>query len=418
MRFSLNNALAALLVFAVPAALAQAASDPSVPLEPSAIEFRILGPQTGTFVIATPNGDQAVRYDLATGRVSFRTLDYVGLAIPLFCFDFSGQTGSQLSLDVTNSNGHPALDGVRLSSALLYRLEPRAIEFTPDAQTQCFYIGDGDASVFGLFGMAPPAPREDPEPDPDLLFQDGFELFTDPRLTVSFQDLPSAVSAGADLTYTLVIENSGDTDLSNVAFQEVFPANTHVFPAALGAGSWNCSGAACEAATGTGLIRFSDAELAVGESVSFEITRPVAASAQAGAQISLFAGAVNGAGAAASFGADQAEISVIGPPAQLAFTGDVLPVGVGETVSLAIEVQDANGNRIPVDDRTIQVTQIFVANQGSVILPSDGFLGLTDGRVEFPVIGEEAGNVRLLAQTVPADQLTPAILNFVVTSPP
>ncbi|MGY6553079.1 MAG: hypothetical protein ACXIUM_01020 [Wenzhouxiangella sp.] len=337
---------------------------------------------------------------------------------PLFCFDFAGTTGSQLRLDVIDSNGQPALDGVPLTTALRYRLGTGAIEFTPGTQTQCFYIGDGEDSVFGLFGMAPPPPPTDPVPNPDLVFQDGFELFTDPRLSVSFQDIPNAVTAGGSLSYTLVIENTGDTDLSSIAFQEAFPGNENVFPAALGAGSWTCAGTTCPAATGTGRIRFMGAALAVGESISFQITRPVAASAAGGAQISLFAGAVNGAGAAASFGADQADISVIGAPAQLAFTGTVPPLAVGETINLAIELQDANGNRIPGDNRTIQVSQVFVSNQGVVGLPSNGLLGLTDGVVVFPVTGQQAGNVRLIAQSIPSGQLASDSLDFVVTSAP
>lgn len=385
--------------------------------------FRILGQQTGSFLIATPDGNQPVNYDLATRRLSFQTLDLIeDMNNPLFCFDFSGTGGStQLRLDVSNSSAQPALVSVPVASAVQYRLSGGSIDFSPGSQTQCFYIGDGEEPNFGLFGALPPPPPEpeDPEPDPEVVFQDTFEINIDPRLDIRFVGVPQSVTAGGSLSYSMVVENTGELDLTGVAFQEVFPANINVFPAALEAGSWTCAGtgADCPAASGNGLIRFTGASLPVGGVLEFQITRPVIAASTGGAQIDLYAGIVSGPGSAAAFSVDQAAISVIGAPVALAFSSASNSVVLGDVTELVVRVVDAGGNRVFGDSRTIRVEKVGSSGPGDVGGFS-AFQAVNDGEARFEVTGTISGSLQLIATNViGSPPVSPAITIVTVTPP-
>lgn len=415
-RFSYLVALLALLTgqsYLMPS-FASASTD----LELSGLTFKIEGPQTGTFAIASSGGDQAVSYHLAQGLVSFQTLDYVEQDNPLFCFDFSSGNGGpqpQLRLGVDNSNGHPSLDEIGLSLALQYQLSGGEIRFTPGPQTQCFFIGEDPSSKFGLFGASPATVIE---PDPDVFFRDGFELKVTPSLVVRYENLPGTVSAGGSFAYRLVVENAGDTSLNDVAFQEVFPGNASVFPAALDDGSWTCTGSDCPVTSGTGLIRLKGASLGVGESLTFEVVRAVSSSAEGGAQIGLYAGAVAGPGEDAAFGADQASVDVIGPPVAIVFTNDSSPVGLGEQKTLTIQIQDANGNLVDTVSTFVDLIKALGSGPGEVN-PMSGSVQVTNGTASFGVTGTVLGDLTLRARSEPTDplQLQTGTTSFAVVAP-
>lgn len=397
-------------------------------LEASALTFNILGLNEGSFVLAAEQGDPSAVYDLNSASFSFSTFDFVeshslgAIETPLFCFDFptedSGQS-NQLVLNVTNSSGHLILAGIPLVTDLRYRLSSQTLEFSPGEQTQCFYIGDNDGATFGLFGEAPPERMPtDPEPDPDRVFLDSFELFVNPGLDIRFLGVPQVIASGRTLSYSMEVENIGDVVLSDLAFQEIFPQNIQVFPAVLGTGSWSCIGERCPVSSGSGLIRFSGVELEAGESLRFQIERPVSARASEGSQITLYAGVVNGPGLNAEFSADQAEVAVAGTPVKLVFRPLTEPIVVGQTSTLTVEVQDAKGNRIPGDGRTIELLKVGGVGPGDVLLPSNPIIGLSDGRAEFEIRGEAPGAVRLIARSLTGSQVDAGQLEFTVESSP
>lgn len=418
MRLAVTRGLVLLfaLFLLAPAQLLFAGSTNSdLELEPSGLIFMVLGDRTGSFVIATPDRRQAVSYDLRNAQVSFQILDHLGMETPLFCFDFSESSAAappRLKLNVSNSSGHPALDSVGLASSLRYRLASGTVEFVPGSETQCFFIGDSGQQAFGLFGQPPAEVPQPPVPDGDWIFASGFEDAIVPNLQVRFEHLPDSTSAGGSLSYSLVIENVGSDPYTDLAFQEVFPGNSRVFPAALGEGSWTCDGRNCPAPSGTGLIRFTGVELSAEDSIEFQITRPVDGAASGGSSIALFAGAVAGPGNLVDFGADSAVVTVVGAPAALVFTSSTDPVAVGQTKRLTVEVQDASGNRVFDDSRVIRVARVGGSGTGQVTL--DEFQSVNAGLAEFDVVGSVAGSITLIAVRESGSSLDSGTTSFSV----
>lgn len=422
-----GNPFTVLIIFMLSLGFAANSFAASADLQPSALTFKILGQEQGSFVIATASGDSGAIYDLSGSEFSFQTFDYMdseslgAIETPLFCFDFSSEGAaddSAIFLNVTDSNGRPVLESVPVPTGLTFRPITRTLEFVPGPRLQCFYIGDGGEPTFGLFGVAPPEPPppQNVEPDHDAVFRDGFEFFGMTGVDVRFAGLPEAVVAGGVLDYSLVITNTGDASLSSLAFQESFPENGSIFPAVLEAGTWICDGVHCPASSGTGLIRFTGLTLPVGESMEFAISRPVRTDASAGSSLSLYAGAVAGPGSDADFAVDQASLAVIGPPFTLRFVPDSDVLAFDEERTLVIEVHDEKGNRVFNDvDRTIQLSKVNGSGPGRVDFPQ--FQLVRDGRAEFIVTGEVVGQLTLIAvRQTGGGSIGPATISLEVTS--
>src|SRR5699024_10370074 len=107
------------------------------------------------------------------------------------------------------------------------------LSFSPGTSSYCFYKNNGDD--FGLFGQQS---GQDCSNDNDCIWADRFSSFSD--VEVKYEQLPSQVTVGDEITYRLKIENKGNGDASELALQEVFPANQSVYGAVLSEGSWTC----------------------------------------------------------------------------------------------------------------------------------------------------------------------------------
>lgn len=315
--FSVTRFFLVLLLLAVLPGVLQAQSERTI--ADSGLFFSVLGDRDGFFSVASVDGSTDVfRYELAAETISFSLSDQDQQAgifdNPLFCFYFGTPNGPSVKIQADNSSGHLVLEERGLSSALEYQLSGGWIGFTPSDSTQCFYI-DANATAeeaeFGLFGMAPAVPEEELNPD-DRVFADRFQIDLDRSVAVYFDAVPSSATAGDELSYALVIENVGDVELDQLAFQEVFPGNGNYFPAALGPGTWTCTGTACPQPGGQGQIRLENLSLPAGASVRYEISRPLDAQAAGGSTLALYAGAVDGPGSDAPFDVDRVEIPVVG----------------------------------------------------------------------------------------------------------
>jgi hypothetical protein len=120
---------------------------------------------------------------------------------------------------------------------------------------------------------------------PIELFADGFEDFvpqTGPDLVVTLQ-APATIQAGAQLEYTIRIDNEGPAAATGARVREYFnllSAN----PPALTTGLWTClasgAGSSCSSSGGNGVISSPSEQslnIGVGGSITFTVTRTVIA---------------------------------------------------------------------------------------------------------------------------------------------
>ncbi len=302
------------------------AVDPGLADLQTDLRLRILPPpgrpgHEAVFGIVKENAaaNSAVSYQLGApggpGELQIRISDVLpdgldgGLDNPLFCFDF-GNSGAdaQVLLAVTSMGAATALQGIGLGSALQYHLGNLEIAVAMPSSVQCFYQAViAEQPAFGLFGQPPSPPAGGGNPgNPDVLFGDGFEA--ELGLDIAFN--PSQSGSSGQLTYELVVTNTGQATLSNVAFQEIFPAQAALYPAALEGGTPSCT---ADAAPGTELllpdstrIRLENQSIGPGQRIVCTVTRTRVGSGQA----RLFAGVVAGPGAGAVFAADVAVVEV------------------------------------------------------------------------------------------------------------
>ncbi|MDZ7791354.1 MAG: Ig-like domain-containing protein [Xanthomonadales bacterium] len=332
--------------------------------------------------------DDVVTYDLGAGEVRFDTgVLSPGYDEPLFCFDL-GTPSSAVKLEVLDPNGHVIIDQFDLKDPLAYSLEPPlSLTVGPASDQQCFYRSSQD--VFGLFGAAS---ASDPEPS-GLIFSDRLEV--DRSLELEYQGVPDFVTVGETFSYDLVVTNSGTGALQTTALQELFPENLGVYSAALTATTWTCSAtgdAVCPAGSGTGPLRFNEMngggiDLTVGDSLTFNIVRTVAANSVTGETIQLHAGTVaDPVATGAAFAVAEALMTVIGQSAGLSVSatdlvnngdGNALADGV-DSSAIAVTVFDGNGNPVPGETVTFDSSSSDLAS----VTPASGVSG-SNGQVVF-----------------------------------
>ncbi|MFP4208958.1 MAG: hypothetical protein ACLFSC_09885 [Wenzhouxiangella sp.] len=357
-------------------AVGNASAQSNASIADSGLFFSVLGPDNGLFSVASvDSGTDVVRYQLgAESQVVFRLADQdQGMFDnPLFCFDFDNSGDAAVTLEAENSSGQVILGGIGLVSDLDYQVSGGEILLTPSDSTQCFYVGTNDPSEeasFGLFGVAPSSTDTGADPD-DLVFSDRFEVIENSSVSVSFEGVPDSVAASDSFSYDVLIQNTGDVALDQLAFQEVFPGNATYFPAALDAGTWDCAGTSCPATTGTGPIRLDSVALPAGESIRYTVSRTVDAGSTGGSTIVMYAGAVDGPGQDATFDVDRVDIPVVGAPetVQVVFV-DEAPLSVVE------------GEPFPdFEVRVLDVSGLLVSNfTGTAELSLRG----PDGPIEF-----------------------------------
>jgi uncharacterized repeat protein (TIGR01451 family)/MYXO-CTERM domain-containing protein len=91
-------------------------------------------------------------------------------------------------------------------------------------------------------------------------------------LAVTMTDGGGSVTAGSNVTYTIVVTNNGPNPATGATVADPFGAN-------FGAETWTCVGAACPAASGSGNVQATLGALAGGATVTFTVTATVAPTA-------------------------------------------------------------------------------------------------------------------------------------------
>lgn len=333
-------------------------------------------------VISEASGSDLLNYDLSTGEISFSagvlSPDYDE---PLFCFNM-GPAQTPTTLQVTDANGHLIIDNFDLDASLQYFLaDPSTIVVDPILDQQCFFRSD--QGVFGLYGVAPP--EDAGSGDSDAIFSNRFE--PDVSLSLEYQGVPEFVTPGETVAYDLVLTNTGNADLQNVALQELFPENRVVYAAALESTAWTCTptgDAVCPAASGTAPLRFeqmntSGIDLTAGDSLTFTIERTVNATSVVGESIRLQAGTVTDPLTTNTpFDVAEALMTVIGESAGLNIAAAEAVADGSDSSTITVTVHDANGN--PVPDVTVNFDSITPAT--SAVLPTSGVSDV-NGQVVF-----------------------------------
>lgn len=372
--------------------------------------FSIDGDELGIVPIALDSSETyPVSYALNSGDVSFLTADAFTFSgaytDPLFCFDFSQSGSSNVTLSVKDANRHDIIKGLGVSTPLQYGLANGEIRFTPSADSACFYRGVNSES-FGLFGVEPL--RSATDEVADAIFIDSFVR---KEMRLEFSSVDEFVSQGESFNYKLTVENISADTLSNIGLQELFPANTDFFDAALSETQWTCldqdeQSCGISSVNSDGSLRFEDLALAPGDSLTLDISRRVDAISQVGSVIKLHAGAVAGSKLQA-YDAAQASVTVVGAGDSLVATSSNDNV-VDEPLSITVTALDGNTNPVP----SLEVS--LVSDEGMGVTPAvattDGF-----GEAEFTAATTAAGTYTV---SFSADNVPDAVVDVTVDSGP
>ncbi len=199
--------------------------------------------------------------------------------------------GQQVVFTVTASNAGPSpASGVIVSDLL-----PAGLTFVAATPSQGSYVNTTGVWTVGSIPVNQSAilaitarvtqtgtitntttktAQNEPDPNPSNNTA-SVSLTADRRadLTIGKNDGLTTVAAGAPVTYRIAVSNLGPADVVGASVVDTFPA-------ALPNATWTCapaagSGGACGAASGTGNIS-TTVDLAVGQSVVFEVTGTVA----------------------------------------------------------------------------------------------------------------------------------------------
>lgn len=279
---------------------------------PLSLTVKSSGPGTAAvfgIVRSDASATSAVTYTLggeSAGLIELAISDRAGdvLGNPLFCFDFATPPQpTPVRLAVQSMGGGIAVPNIGLNAAVTYDPVAGEIAVTMPPSAQCFFYGvEPDVPQFGLFGVAP-TEQSGPGGDPDdLVFANRFEA--EMGVSIAFLN----VSPGPLLGYTIEVVNTGQTTLSSLAFQEVFPTSDALYPVGLGPGAWSCTNVS-GSSSGAGPVRFTGQQLGPGQSISCTVSRDLSGSGT----IKLHAGAVSGAGPNAAFDVAVAEVPVQAP---------------------------------------------------------------------------------------------------------
>jgi uncharacterized repeat protein (TIGR01451 family) len=344
---------------------------------------------------------QGLAYNIGEGTVLF---DVFG---PLFCFGLAGNDqASGLALQLRNSNGDPIIDGLTLASNLNYRLTTSEIAMSTPPSGACFYE---TAEGFGLSGMVPTE-------EPTGLFRDRFEEFS--SLSVRFENVPQVARVDEPVSYTIVLENTGLRDLTQVAVQELYPRNNELYDVVLRQGSYSCVEVASDerepdCADGRPVqipelgfvdrpwIRGENLDLPRGTSVRFEINeRPVATRVGLdegdviNSRIDLYAGAVvvDGVESVPPSSSATATIRIAGPAESLIIDDqasilDATANGVDE-VRIVVQARDDFGG---VPNVTIE-SEIVGGNAADIQITPSAVTDSVNGSAQFIATTTRAGD--------------------------
>lgn len=360
-------------------------------LNSSDLLFTIDGSDLGIVPIALePGQTDPVNYDFASGEVRLTVADTLSqtgaYSDPVFCFDLSQSVSSLpvAAMIVRDANGHDVLAGLSAGNSLSYDLANDEIRLSPQIGAKCFYRGFASGD-FGLFGIAPFESQG--ASGSGAIFSDAFAGKT---MNLAFRDVPSFVTAGGSVTYSLELSNTGSEPLENIGLQELFPANDDFFDASMDLVGWSCSGSQnCPSASlnDGGSLRFQGFNLPGGESMTFQITRNISGNSLVGAEIRLYAGSVAGDTPLNPYDAAEAGMTVVGAGDALAVSATTATAGQYSTIT--VTALDANQNPVP----GVEV-QVF-NDDGLDIQPVAGTVTDVNGEVDFQATTTAAGSYQV-----------------------
>jgi uncharacterized repeat protein (TIGR01451 family) len=325
-------------------------------------------------VIVPDLQSNVLSYDLASGQIIFSAgvlqPDYDD---PLFCFDMAEKPLDGVGLQVTDPNGHLIIDDFVIDTAFQYLLPaPSTLVIETAPEQECFFRSD--AGVFGLFGQ--PEPTDDGAGS-DVIFDNRFEI--EQSMDLEFRNVPEYATVGETIDYQIVLTNTGNGDLQDVAFQEVFPNDITVYAGALSVDTdVQCTaggGAVCPGASADpNALRFeamsaSQIDMPVGSTLTFAIQRTVDVDSIVGESIQLHAGAVADPAAllGPTFAVDTALTTIVGQSAGL----DVVSAGAtadGDALADVVVTVLDNEQR-PVPNESVSFDS---ATGGLQVTPASG----------------------------------------------
>lgn len=305
-------------------------------------------------VIVPDLQSNVLTYDLASGEIAFAAgvlqPDYND---PLFCFDMSAKPLDGVGLEVTDPNGHLIIDDFVLDTAFQYLLPaPATLVIETAAEQECFFRSD--SGVFGLFGQ----PQEsDSGGGTGVIFDNRFEI--EQSMDLEFRNVPEYVTVGETVDYEIVLTNTGNGDLQDVAFQEVFPNDITVYAGALSVDTdVQCTaggGAVCPGASADpNALRFesmsaSQLDMPAGSTLTFSIQRTVDPDSIVGESIQLHAGAVADPAAllGPTFAVDTALTTIVGASAGLDIVSAGATADGQQLADVVVTVLDAEARPVP-----------------------------------------------------------------------
>ena len=175
-----------------------------------------------------------------------------------------------IPLDTGPANAADA-SGTPANYALVEKLQTGWNEVVPNATTarafSAFAAGANNAGIYGPYGYAVPI-AVGTGVVTDQGFQNSKSSTPIANLAVTKVGLPTSVTAGNDLTYTITVTNNGPADALQMAMTDPVPTDTTFVSVVLPTG-WTRTDAV--PVGGTGTLDFSDGTLPDGKSVTFTL---------------------------------------------------------------------------------------------------------------------------------------------------
>ncbi len=185
------------------------------------------------------------------------------------------------------------------------------------------------------------------------------------NLTVTKTDSPDPVTAGANLTYTITVNNAGPSNASTVSLSDTLPTGT-TFVSLSSPGGWSCSTPAVGA---TGTVTCSIASLAV-TSAGFTLVVNVDSSVAAATVLSNTATATSTTSDPSTGDESDTETTTVGASADLSVTktDSPDPVNAGNNLTYTITVNNAG----PSSASTVSLSDTIPTGTTFVSLSSPG----------------------------------------------
>jgi|GEM_PF-2278951 len=258
--------------------------------QPGDFEKMLKGGNTGLMI------NQSGRIELLSTPINYhnRTIGQgrrsviLRVSQPLLCMDFAAApvgSSNPVGLKITDSNNETTVamyGGISAYNYFTNGVNLSSFSITSNALLACCHmLPANNASCFqGNNGGPSAAPMT-------------VEKGSSTNLNVIVSG-PGGVLPGNDLTYSILVSNTGSTALSGVRVRDWFTKSSSGSAGSFSNGNWSCAptlGASCGASSGTGNIALTQVVLPAGSSVIITVTRTLSGFAALGSPYYLSAAA-------------------------------------------------------------------------------------------------------------------------------